>query len=73
MYFSSPLTLLLVDQPFCLIRENKCCLIYISLLCLFWDLGKQFRPRSDAALSTLFVNMNFDKKYNKSEKYTRHP
>ena len=48
----------------------------ISLASLLWDIGKQCRPRPDAALSgvwsrsSLFAYKNFNYKYNKNEKNT---
>ena len=48
-------------------------LTHISLASYFWDIGKQYRPRWDAAElgvssgSTLFAYRNFYKKWNKSE------
>ena len=47
-------------------------LTHISLAYHFWDIGKQYRPRSDAAErgvwsgSTLFAHRNFYKKYDKN-------
>ena len=49
-------------------------LIHISMASYFWDIGKQYRPRWDAAErsvlsgSTLFAYRNFFKKWNKNEK-----
>ena len=49
---------------------------YISLASHFWDIGKQCRPRSDAAERgvwsgySLFANVNIDSKYNKKWKST---
>ena len=46
-------------------KAKRIFLIHISLAYLFWDLGKQSRPRSDAAErsvwsgSTLFAYKNF--------------
>ena len=52
------------------------CLTHIGLASHFWDIGKQWRPRSDAAErgvwsgSTLFAPRNFYQKYDKNEKST---
>ena len=51
-------------------------LTHISLASHFWDIGKQCRPRSDAAErsvwsgSTLFAHMNFHQKHDKNKKST---
>ena len=48
-------------------------LTHFSLASLFWDLGKQYRPRSDATErgvwleASLFANRNFYPKKNKNE------
>ena len=42
-------------------------ILHLSQSVLVWDIGKQRRPRSDAAL---FAYRNFDKKYNKNEQST---